>query len=115
MGRNKRLLADLYVKWECDVGENVWVDPCWLLLHVTYFRVSLLLQVEQAKQLTHQALLRAETTSKNRRKKKDMAWKYIWFMSGAHTHSYVTQKIRSSYRMVYNVFLNLNLTIEWFL
>lgn len=28
----------------------------------TYFRVSLLLQVEQEKQFTHQALLRADTT-----------------------------------------------------
>lgn len=28
----------------------------------TYLRVNLVLQVEQAKQFTHQALLRAETT-----------------------------------------------------
>lgn len=33
----------------------------------TYFSVSLLLQVEQEKQFTHQALLRADTTVKGRR------------------------------------------------
>lgn len=48
------------VKQEC---ENVCV--CHSSLVVTHFRVSLLLQVEQAKQLTHQALLRAETTDEN--------------------------------------------------
>lgn len=32
----------------------------------TYFRVSLLLQVEQEKQFTHQALLRADTTARGR-------------------------------------------------
>lgn len=30
----------------------------------TYLRVSLVLQVEHAKQLTHQALLRADTTER---------------------------------------------------
>lgn len=35
---------------------------------VTYLRVSLVLQVEQAKQLTHQALLRADTTEKTKNK-----------------------------------------------
>lgn len=39
---------------------------CLLDLHKTYLRVSLVLQVEQAKQLTHQALLRAETTEKEK-------------------------------------------------
>lgn len=32
----------------------------------THFRVSLLLQVEQEKQFTHQALLRADTTVRDR-------------------------------------------------
>lgn len=45
------------------MGESVCV--CHSSLVVTHFRVSLLLQVEQAKQLTHQALLRAETTDEN--------------------------------------------------
>lgn len=35
-----------------------------VFMFVTYLRVSLVLQVEQAKQLTHQALLRADTTEK---------------------------------------------------
>ncbi len=30
--------------------------------HITYLRVSFVLQVEHEKQLTHQALLRADTT-----------------------------------------------------
>lgn len=42
---------------------------------LTYFSVSLTLQVEQEKQFTHQALLRAETTAKvkapNKKKLKD--------------------------------------------
>jgi hypothetical protein len=33
-----------------------------LTVSLTYFRVSLVLQVEQAKQLTHHALFRADTT-----------------------------------------------------
>lgn len=37
----------------------------------TYFRVSRLLQVEQEKQCTHQALLRADTTVKGRRRLSD--------------------------------------------
>lgn len=37
----------------------------------TYFRVSRLLQVEQEKQCTHQALLRADTTVRGRRRLSD--------------------------------------------
>lgn len=35
---------------------------------ITYFRVSLVLQVEHEKQVTHQALLRADTTEGMTRK-----------------------------------------------
>lgn len=56
-----------------NLGQNVWIDPTRHLC-VTYLRVSLVLQVEQAKQLTHQALLRADTTDKNRRKHSHMRY-----------------------------------------
>lgn len=36
--------------------------------HITYLRVSFVLQVEHEKQLTHQALLRADTTEKKKGK-----------------------------------------------
>lgn len=39
-------------------------------LRSTYFSVSLVLQVEQEKQLTHQALFRADTTVEKKREKK---------------------------------------------
>ncbi len=44
------------------------VTVCLIDRRVTYLRVSLVLQVEQAKQLTHQALLRADTTDRNKQK-----------------------------------------------
>lgn len=36
---------------------------------ITYLRVSFVLQVEQEKQLTHQALLRADTTEGGKKRK----------------------------------------------
>lgn len=78
--------------------------------HITHLRVSLVLQVEQAKQLTHQALLRADTTDKNRRKKKsrdtlrllqinvwlklnglDLVWNLISFITGGPHREICTQ------------------------
>lgn len=66
----------------------MWVNRCESTLAVvTYFKVSLLLQVEQAKQFTHQALLRAETTSKKQKKteKYDLEMQII-HIKGARTH-----------------------------
>lgn len=85
-GKEQEDLANLYVKWECDAGEYVGADPHWSLQHVTHFRVSLLLQVEQAKQLTHQALLRAETTDEKRRNRN--IWLRMTVTSKAHTHKH---------------------------
>lgn len=48
-------------------------------MHYTYLRVSLVLQVEQAKQLTHQALLRADTTDIKQKKRGGMRHSYaVW-------------------------------------
>lgn len=58
MSSNKRFVCETGVWW-------LKMCVCHSSLVVTHFRVSLLLQVEQAKQLTHQALLRAETTDEN--------------------------------------------------
>lgn len=74
--RKQEDVADLDVRWEC-VGKGVWNDCHWSLLNTTHFKVSLLLQVEQAKQLTHQALFRAETT---------VGKKYI-YEKDTHTHT----------------------------
>lgn len=40
------------------------------MTNITYLRVSFVLQVEHEKQLTHQALLRADTTEGGHRRKK---------------------------------------------
>lgn len=46
-----------------ELPESCYLPPPEQPLLATYFNVSFMLQVEQAKQFTHQALLRAETTS----------------------------------------------------
>lgn len=49
--------------WYPALGTNV--SLTWSKIQtLTYFSVSLTLQVEQEKQFTHQALLRADTTAK---------------------------------------------------
>lgn len=48
---------------------------------ITYLRVSFVLQVEQEKQLTHQALLRADTTEGDPRKKEIMNVKLMQFQA----------------------------------
>ena len=56
-----------------------------LLVSITYLRVSLVLQVEQEKQLTHQALLRADTTVEEKENKYP---KNCWYLQATFCLNY---------------------------
>lgn len=53
-------------QFTCDIINSVIISPD----GYTYFSVNLVLQVEHAKQFTHHALFKAETTTKEQRKDK---------------------------------------------